>query len=289
MNTHNLRLDFIRDWHQHVVAELARLGYAVDATESIEALTYKYYNVARRRILSQPRQIFEARVFVCPQQHGGGYAALKAKIIAGDDINPNLSKRLLSAEYEDLLLNDWGIHHFHLGDTKVRGFVERTGPLLFAYVAQDAVYCIAVRDHQAFSEKALLAILHENWPDVLARFRMRGVISVDVEYTDAERAVLRNAGIQTLVQVVPGVVYYAPGGGYTSAGTSLAAQMWTNRRLREIHFLEEYVRVHLDQFLDDIGAAGRAPSDPPTFSLVVLDDHLYVKEDKSQVGWPFKP
>jgi hypothetical protein len=45
------------------------------------------------------------------------------------------------------MLNDWGIHHLHLGTkiSKNTGFVERTGPLLFVKFEKNVAYFIGVK------------------------------------------------------------------------------------------------------------------------------------------------
>lgn len=68
-----------------------------------------------------------------------GYKTLKAKFANGDDVTPHLSSNILNDTYEDYLLNDWGIHHFHLGQNISDGFAGRTGPLLFALITNSNV------------------------------------------------------------------------------------------------------------------------------------------------------
>ncbi|HYK53078.1 MAG TPA: hypothetical protein VEV38_06070 [Candidatus Eremiobacteraceae bacterium] len=279
--------DFERDWRDHVIGELTHLGYAADPTESLDKQTFKLYNARLRRIPTIPRRVYEARGLSCPTEQAAGYDALKAKLAAGDDVNVYLSKTLLDADYDDALLNDWGIHHLHLGTKVARGFVDRTGPLLFARFTGDAVYCIAIHArHGGWTEKSLVATIHRNWPNVIAPYRIPGAIGVDIDHTSADRALLRQAGIQTFVEVEPGAVYGPIGGGYSSAGTSVAAQIWTNRRLRLLRALGEWVGTNVDELLKEVAETGRKPASPPTFALLVKGDELAVLETGSRVAWP---
>jgi hypothetical protein len=90
------------------------------------------------------------------------------------------------ATYEDQLLNDWGIIHFHLGLRDAQGNVPRTGVVLFAFVRGDVVHCIGFFDHRSWSKIEVLEILQRNWPHAVEHARVKGVTGLDV--TDEDRA-----------------------------------------------------------------------------------------------------
>lgn len=93
---------------------------------------------------------------------------LENKITNGESLFPHQSKSVSNLTSEDCLLYSWSIHHFHLGETlEIGGFIKRTGPVLFAYVTDDAFYMIDIKQHGTWSDKGLLQTLYENWPSLL--------------------------------------------------------------------------------------------------------------------------
>lgn len=279
-----LTIDFSADWKAYMLSDIAGQGYQVASSETIDSISYKFFNVRRRRLQTRPRNVHESSEFQCPVNLSNGYQSLKAKLAAGEDVTPHLSKSLLDVNYDDPLLNDWGIHHFHLGQkVESSGFIDRTGPLLFAFVTPDDVYCINVFPHGAWTEQELIKILHRNWPATIADFKLNGVLGLEHSVSNQDIAKLRKAGVQTMVEVGPGVVYAPMGGGYSTAGTSIRATMQSDNYRRIVRSLEEHVRENLQMFLDKIVEQGLTPARPPEFSLLVNDEGFLAVETGSNV------
>ena len=98
----------------------------------------------------------------------------------GGEVTPYLSKRVKDATKSDPLLWDYGMHHFHLrGGVEESGFMKRSDYLLFAIVADDAVFFVDIRKHRdpknlQWVRQDLLRIVHSNWPDVTKPYVLRG-------------------------------------------------------------------------------------------------------------------
>lgn len=285
-----ITIDFSTDWKTYMLADIASQGYQVSSSEPLDSISYKFFNVRRRRLQACPRTVHESSEFQCPANLSNGYQALKAKLVAGDDVTPHLSKSLLDVDYDDPLLNDWGIHHFHLGQTvEASGFIDRTGPLLFAFVTPEDAYCINIFPHGAWTEQELIKILHRNWPAAISDFKLNGVLSLAHSVSNQDIAKLRKAGVQTMVEVGPGVVYGPMGGGYSTAGTSVRATMQSDKYRRIVRSLEDHVRENLQMFLDKIAEHRLTPANPPTFSLLVNDDGFLALETGSKVAFMLYP
>lgn len=280
-----IEIDLTSDWTEYLRSEIVAAGYSASAADSLDELSYKFFNIGKRRVPDRRRAVHESRHLQCPQEHQLGYAALKSKFLNGDPVTPHLSKTILSDTYEDYLLNDWGIHHFHLGQNVSNGFAERTGPLLFALVTDSAVYCIDIKAHGAWSEQVLIRTLHDEWPEVIQNYRINGVLGLAYQPTNDDIANFRKAGVQTMVQIEEGVVYGPIGGGYTTAGTSMESRMLANRYNRLVIDLEKHVREHAEMYVTKIRESGVEPSGKPCFELLINEKGIYVVEMGSRVGF----
>lgn len=284
-----MEIDLSGDWIEYLRSEITAAGYSVDENDSPDDLSYKFFNIRKRRVPTLSRVVHESSKLSCPQEHELGYVALKTKFTKGDDVTPYLSKTILSDNYEDYLLNDWGIHHFHLGENINNGFAERTGPLLFALVTDSDVYCIDIKSHGAWSEQELIRTLHEEWPQVIANYRINGVLGLSYQPTNDDIAALRKAGVQTMVQVEEGVVYGPIGGGYSTAGTSVQSRMLADRYRRLVRDIENHVKENADMFIEKIREKGLEPEDKPHFQLLVDDKGFHVVEVGSRVAFLVHP
>lgn len=277
-------IDFKTDWKTHMLSDLKNQGYQVFSSDSEESISHRFFNVRRRRISVRPRLVYESSELSCPKGLEAGYENLKLKMLSGDDVTPHQSRNLLDVDYNDTLLNDWGFQHFHLGvNAGPSQYVERTGPLLFALVKEDAVYCIAVLPHGAWSEQELVKIAHRNWPAAIAQFKLDGAIGLSQQYTNNDIAALRKAGVQTLVEVEANAVYAPIGGGYSTARTSIAVTVQSDRYRALIDALQAHVIGNMQTFMQIIAKKGLAPACPPNFSLVVNQEGYFAVETGSSV------
>lgn len=213
-------MNFFADVIEQARARLTEAGYTVGASESPEEICIKYFNVAKRRVRTQPRSVILSKEFDCPTDLLPGLDELRKKAEKGEDLKPNQSKGLADSDYDDSLLNDWGIQHFHLGIAiEPDGFAERTGPLLFARVTDDTIYCISVLPHGVWSRQEMVATLHKNWPDTIAQFRIRGIVPENLTDDDIRR--LRKGNVNAFVAMTDGTIYAPIGGGLTTSGRSV--------------------------------------------------------------------
>jgi hypothetical protein len=263
-----INLDFQTDFRTIAAKALARFEIVLAASE-VDNAVYFYFANVRRRIESRPRRVSEPEDLVCPAHLVVGYAELKSELERGIDVTRRLSRTTKNVVYEDMMLNDWGIAHLHLGIRDAQGEVPRTEPVLFALVRDDAVYVIGFFPHGAWAEIEVLEAVQRNWPHLMGQARVYAVTGY--EASSEERAKLRAAGAIILTNVI-GVVCAPPGGGYTSAKTSGTVHKDADRALIDLEFYENHVRQNGATFLKQIEDVGRAAGAPPTF-------HFWVNED----------
>lgn len=216
-------------------------------------LLERFLNMKKRHVYCVRRQVFFSESLI--QKVKEDYLdsefievvnIIKNELESAIDIEPRLSKAVIRAKDNDPMLNDWGIYHFHLKNTKensVQHFYDRSGPLLFAYIPQnknEAYFLDIVREHKnplVFANQNLMSIINQNWPRLLEDYRFNDIES-EISLTDQQRLDLRKNGINVIDQINNNPIFN-PGGGITSAGTSMSCSMSTNQIIREVQKIED--------------------------------------------------
>jgi hypothetical protein len=243
-------MDLRADVAKFSAAELAKAGYAANLQPSDDALK-TYLNVLHRRVPIRPRRVHKPFGYsVDPPSLLLGEQSFVAAVRAGNDLRPYQSAGLAKPTTSDQMLNDFGIQHFHLGigPHPTQPLLKaRTGPLLYALVAPDDLYCIGVFPHGAWSQQRMLDILHAEWPHTLERFAVRNTIALAQTVTDDDRTKMRKANINAPTQRPDGTIHMNPGGGATLTGGSVSVMMALNKLQRTINDLEKQIREHLER------------------------------------------
>jgi hypothetical protein len=283
-----LVLDFQEDWRQILAAKLAALGYTVNAADDLDGMSNKYFNTVIRRIPPRPRRVHESAEFDA-KDRTGYYSELKARIEAGNDLTPHLSDRLEELNFNDGMLNEWGISHLHFGPgtpSRRSGYAERTKLILYAFVADDDFYSLQVLPHKRWSESELLRIIHRNWPQAIAKFRDPAIRRISHNPSIQERDKRRKSGIVSFAEIEPGVVYTLPGGGFTCDGTAARAVTSTTYYTVYVRNCEAHIKANMGKYLKAIAQAGLGPSNPPTFKLRVKGDDIVAMEEGTGISFP---
>ena len=216
-----------------------------------------FFDSLRRRPAVRKRRVWEADDFHCPKEHASGWEMLRMKIINGDDIGPHLSRDHASLTNLDGLLNEWGVHHLHLGTKpylRDPSYIDRTPPLLFALITDEDFYAINIYLHGGWESMSVIESLHRNWPQVISRSRIKGIQGEAL--TEKERKVLRNSSIQNASTMSDGTVYMAIGGGVASSGVSVDAVRRADSAWEEMERLQVFVQDRIGGFVDHLRPRG---------------------------------
>lgn len=210
---------------------------------------------------------------------------IKMEFENGIDVNPRLSKSLEQISFNDKLLNDWNIYHLHLSNHKNNKeyyFYDRTSQLLFIYLTNSTAYFLDICDEHKnnpviFSQQKLLKIIDDNWHDLLSKYRLSEIVSVDVK-DDLNRAIARNKNTFYL-ETINGKVYLPPDGGLTSAGTSQRCLKITDDIINEIktilyYYLKKYQSSNSINNL--------------FFKIKLEKDKIILSEEKTNMHFPIK-
>jgi hypothetical protein len=224
-------MDLFADAEKLTRDHLAQLGVNHANTSNFEDLLHLALNLELKSVRPQPRTVFRSNEFssklaALPADLQTAAEGIIAKTNRGEDLAGHLSRASLDAGGSDGLLIDWALHHLHISTHKTRPsdpFFARTGPVMFVFFTAESAYFTDIHPHgrDTWTRLELLTIIHKNWPDVLEPHRLKGVTGTTRTISDPGLlAKLRAGGVNHPV-TIDGKVYFAPGGGVTSAGTSL--------------------------------------------------------------------
>lgn len=275
-----LRADFEADLIAELRARLVteqRWGAAEVAAIEDSDICAQYFDARRRRVCERPRSIEQAAAFFCPPAHQDGWESLQAKVRNGEDINPHLSKRHASMFFSDGLLAEWGVHHFHLGTMTEGAYVERTGPLLYALVTDSAFFAINVLSHREFEDSSILESIHQNWPELISRYRVKGVSGGG--WTQSQRRALRNKRANVLTAVADGTVYMPISGGVMASGVGAEAIRLGDYWGVLVRALQIEIEAKLNELLPALSQNGYV-NEPE------IDAELRLSEEGARVYFP---
>jgi hypothetical protein len=209
-----------------VPAEIAKATAANRIPRSRVAywLCERYANFTNRAIVPARRRVYRSREIrsrVIGSDHWRTIQRIARESAAGESLNPYLSTRLEELDHDDRLRNEWRIHRMHLGwfsDRNRPQFVQRTGPVLFVLVEESDVYFLDVKSHGHWADEDLVETLHSNWPQLLIKYRVRGILPGSRRISQPERKTARKAGLYMFTTTMDGTVYMPFGGGYSTSG-----------------------------------------------------------------------
>lgn len=168
------------------------------------------------------------------------------RVASGQDINPYQGRGLKlkhdtsgrdHSKRTDYLFAAWNILHFHLSDAPIPAgqyFSKSADWLAFAIVTDQQFVLIDVVRHpslEGFSDPALLETVARCWPEYMEQFRIKRPPSSECPLTRAEIHHLRSHGANAPF-FYNGHSYIGPGGGYTSAGSTMNVTAAMARILR---------------------------------------------------------
>jgi hypothetical protein len=273
----DFRADLQAMARQHLTADWAPEVAQISDDDVLIA----YFDALRRRPAVRPRKIWIADDFACPPEYQAGWEQLQKKVTDGEDLRPHLSRGHARLGTLDGLLNEWNVHHLHLGTApspRDPSLIERSGPVLFARITGDDFYAINVYTHGDWEQTGVLESLHRNWPDTIKSYRIRGIQGEPL--TGEQRRNLRKVNMQTTTTTADGTVYMAIGGGVASSGTSAEAVRRADMLWSDAEQLLIAVQDQLEKFLPALEAGGYAGQAEIKANLVAITPEAF------QVAFP---
>lgn len=280
--------DFHADWMVYLRAQLQAFGYD-PSRDSDEEVRHCFFNLQKRLIQPAPRAVLKSAEFVCPPTLIPGLHLVEGKITRGEDLRPHLSRLLKKSDFNDGMLNDWGIHHLHLGTTlEPDGFVKRSEPVLFARFDRTTAYFVGMQPHGAWALQENVRILHRNWPNSIQHLRLIGAIAVAGPRTDQDIKVLRSKNTNSAVEA-DGVFYVALGGGIMSSGLAVQAVIQSDRWSARIKELESDCRRDAHVFEEAARSNGHTLPAVISLRFEIHDDKALVVEPSTGLAFDLGP
>lgn len=289
--------NFNDDTVKVIRAHLAKLGVVVPPNATVDEAIHMSLSYQHRRLPVQPWKVVMVPGIAqkpLPKEIQEGLALFAAKAQRGEDLLPHMSKQIANPTYNDGLFNDWRIYHFHLGTMlEPNGkFITRTNELAFAMQYQGTLYFLDVQPHAgSFTDRQLLEIAHQNFPQILERYKLKGMEltaeSLAVNRDATLRPTLRKVGLNVAHQMDDGTLYMSPGGGFALGGGSADVRIATNRFRAHIYAVKEYV----EKLEPEIRAAIAADGKPVPETLHIELTNLTYREleaVETQSGVPIR-
>jgi hypothetical protein len=253
-------ISFAGDFENDMVREIGEFLNGFNAkfpNKNSDDMIKSFYSYVHRMITPSKREIVMSNEMVTNNTIKNyshlDFEKFKEDSEEGLDINCFLSKSVMRLDYNDVLFNDWKIHHFHLGSGKDKtGFVTRTGPVLMAICDEDKIYCIGIYEHGQWSETSLITIAIENWPFLFEKYLLKGILSCESTFFNTNNVEkMREAGGQMLIEL-NGNFYAPPGGGYATSGLSINVRMRSDRLFMVLRDMEKRVEKAIQEKIEVI-------------------------------------
>jgi hypothetical protein len=273
-----INLNFKNDWKEFLSSKLTEIGFQYDNQVSLKDNTIRYFKIKRRIISNKPRAIDESKELHVPSEHSKAYLDLKKIISQGGDIRPYFSRKIKNADNNDLLLNEWGIHHLHF-------LPEGTEDILFVRFTDKDAFIIQALPHghdhpDVWVNTMLIDIINKNWPEGKAQYN---VINIQGEELNAkERVNLRNKHYNVAVKVSDGKSYAVPGGGIMASGDCVSDIVSCDELFAKLSYWEELVRVNEANFRN---ALKISMTDPLEIKLIFGDQKCWLCEPHRNVSF----
>ncbi len=212
----NLTEDFsnlIKEKVKEFEIRLQDLNYynELKAEKKIDDVCLKFFNLNRRFIQQKVRRIEKSKEFICPAQFQKNLNKLEERIKNGEDLTPFLSRFIFKLDFRDALLNDWGVHHLHLGELKdPKKLSEGHNEVLYAYFTDTTAYFIQIMTHKDWYQPETINTLHNNWPDLIKSYKLDS--SIKGESDEVKIRKWRQGGVSTAISTPDGTTYMGTGG-----------------------------------------------------------------------------
>jgi len=279
-------MDFERDVADEIVRyfDEHRIGFDLERSTNASYMLERYLRARAKIISPRSRSVHHSaelvtRLDMLEERYRQPFATIEERFETGGDLTGFLSKLASKVDKPDAMLNDFGIHHLHLGEKRSPDAkrVDRSDQLLLVWVAVDDVYFIDIRPHPqpndpedyGWSHQECLEIIERNWPHLLDPYEIRGVRGDSI--SDSGRKELRRKNVNVVTRIGSRAIA-PPGGGMTASGANLKHVWMVKKLLWLIAHVQHVIETHWDDCRRDLQKAGLHIEEEAEFRLVRIDE-----------------
>jgi hypothetical protein len=245
-----MKIELQSDYKKVVLRKIQEKGLRFSENQSEENRIIHYYSYLRKKAFEGSHQVFKSKEFSCPETVIKGFEKLEKIIKIGGDIMPYFNRTASDLTKYDDMFSDWGIMHFHLGEELIPGenLVKRGDPVLFAYMNDDKVYFLNIFSHGRWSDKEVIQLMYNNWPELLEKYIVQGVSAISSEPNSSDIKKLREAGITYFFSINDSegekVYLIPPGLGLNSARSSTSDSMVLNNIMNQLRHIQDNIIIN---------------------------------------------
>ena len=230
-------------------------------------LILSYFNaIGRVFIRKKPRELKLSDVFRVRDDLKEGWKFLKEKILSGDDLMPHLSRQHNKIKNRDGLLEEWNVHHLHLGTTyEKNGLITRTKALVFAVITDEKFHAINIYMHDGWADKEVVIIIDNNWPELHEQFIFN--LENDDNITDGQRIALRKKRHNSFVKI--GENRFLTGA-ISASGHQITSVMLSDIFQSRIIEAEKEIIKNCSEIIYEICSSMQIKIDPSVSELTIL-------------------
>lgn len=264
MNIGNLSISYV-NWVQ-------RLGpgrpVKVITPENFETSEkFEQYSNCISEIFERLREGFKLDIFLSRR------ARTKSFLL---NSNPNNADK-------DLMLNNYGILHLHLGTFKNGKLENDDGDLLLLTIHNNIAYVPGISDHDSWELLDWAKLMHENWPDdgLLVPLNILPPESKDM-FSQVEKRELRKAGASTF-EVIDGNLYMSNTLGIATNGMSTRSVDCSRMFLKYLHKIQSELTNSPEFAIKNLNEKFGYSSNNYSFGARVQEGIIEVLEKNSKI------
>ena len=242
-----MKINLQRDYKKIILLKIQEKGLKFSASQRDETKIIQYFSYLRKKAFEGPHEVLKSKEFSCPETVKKGFEKLENIIKKGGDITPYFNRTASDLTEYDYMFSDWGIMHFHLGDELIPGenLVKRGDPVLFAYLNDSKVYFLKIFSHGHWSDKQVIQLMYNNWPEILEKYIFQGGFVASPEPSSSDISKLRNSGATYLFSINDNdgnrVCLMPPGLGLNSARSSTSDTLVFNQVMNQLRHIQNEI------------------------------------------------
>ncbi len=155
--------DLLESLRLDIIDSLQKSGFEVQQIKSCADAITAWLRIKNRSIFQVPRKVTESPEFqnriIDPKFR---ISEIKNEFELGMDMTQRLTRSYYNANFNDSLLNNFGIYHLHLGDrdlvkdkTKKHLMASGFNDILCAIITNEEVYFLDIVDHDVFKNSKM--------------------------------------------------------------------------------------------------------------------------------------